>query len=173
MLIIKGTGTKSGELPVSRAEALAYFGDLGAFIQKIEDVETVRPLGHAHTVLVTHKPIGALNVFTRVVCALRGEFCETGIQLVPLDFDAEKIKSEHQVLKGFIDGGLVLRELAADRTHAELSFTLRVEFPLPGALKLVPRALVQSTADGVMQMRMASAVNDLYSKVIADFGLVT
>ena len=171
MLVIKGTGVKGGEMPVGREEALRYFENLPDFIHKIQDVDTVKPLGQPHTYLVTHKPIGALNFFTTVVYVVRGEFTPDGLKLSSFDFDAEKVKSEHPVLKGFVEGMLSLRELAPDRTHAELSFTLRVEFPLTGPLKLAPRQLVQTTADGLMTLKTSSSVNDLYAKVLADFNL--
>ena len=70
-----------------------------------------------------------------------------------------------------VDGELVLKELGGDRTGVDFWFTFAVEFPVPGALRLVPTSLVQTTADGIMSMRVAVTVNNLYGKVQEDFKL--
>ena len=171
ILTIKGTGKKNGELPIGMAEAREYFSDLGAFVQKIEDVETVKPLGAPMTYLVTDKPIGAFNYFVTIVSVLVGEWHDKGMTLSSRDFDTEKIQSKNQVLKGFIEGELVLTELTADKTGVDLSFTMTIEFPLPGALRLMPQTLVKSTADGIMTLKMGATVDALYKKVLNDFQL--
>ncbi|MDB5099670.1 MAG: hypothetical protein JWM80_4091 [Cyanobacteria bacterium RYN_339] len=171
ILTIKGTGKKNGEIPVGMAKAKEYFSDLGAFVQKIEDVETVKPLGAPLTYLVTDKPIGAFNYYVTIVSVLVGEWHDKGMTLSSRDFDTDKIKSEHQVLKGFIEGELVLADLGADRTGVDLSFTMTIEFPLPGALRLMPQALVKSTSDGIMSLKMGATVEALYKKVLNDFQL--
>lgn len=172
MLIIKGVGRQSGEVPVGQAQALEYFqGDMPAFLQKIDDVDKVKPLGKPNAYLMLHKPIGGLNIFTTLVAALEGEMTDHGILLKPLDFDHEKIQSPHMVIKGFIEGHLKTQPVAEDRTMVELDFTLTVELPLPAALKLVPRGLIQSTADGIMTIRLGAAVNQLYRKVLQDFNM--
>ena len=171
MLIIKGVGKKAGEIPVGLNEAKDYFSDLPGFIKKISDVDTVRALSVPDSYLVTHVPIGAMNFYTTVVYALRTEWSERGMLLKPLDFDTDKIKSEHQVLKGFVNGELVLDQVAEDRTQAALHFELSVELPVPGMLRLVPQGLIQSTADGIMNVRVGAAVESLYGRVYEDFNL--
>jgi hypothetical protein len=171
ILTIKGTGKKNGEIPVGMAKAKEYFSDLGAFVQKIEDVETVKPLGAPLTYLVTDKPIGAFNYYVTIVSVLVGEWHEKGMTLSSRDFDTDKIKSENQVLKGFIEGELTLTDLGADKTGVDLVFTMTIEFPLPGALRLMPQAMVKSTADGIMTVKMGATVDSLYKKVLNDFQL--
>jgi hypothetical protein len=171
ILSIKGTGKKNGEIPIGMAQAKAYFADLAAFVQKIEDVETVKPLGAPLTYLVTDKPIGAFNYYVTIVSVLVGEWHDKGMTLSSRDFDTDKIKSEHQVLKGFIEGELTLTDNGPDRTGVDLTFTMTVEFPLPGALRLMPQAVVKSTADGIMNVKMGATVDALYKKVLADFQL--
>jgi hypothetical protein len=173
MLTIKGTGKKAGELPLGLPQAKEYFQDLPGFIAKIEEVDQVKPLKRANTYLVTHKPIGAMNFYTTVVYCLEAEWTDAGITFKPLDFDPEQIKSEHMVLKGFVNGGLKLVPAGDDRTSVDLVFELNVELPIPTVLKFVPQGLVQSTADGIMTMKVAASVESMYSKVLQDFNMVS
>lgn len=172
MLIIKGTGTKAGEVPLGQPEALRYFqGDVPEFIKKINEVDTVKPLSRENCYLVTHTPIGAMNYYVTVVYALEAEHTETGMLLKPLDFDTEKIQSPHQVLKGFVEGYLKTHPLADDRTGVDFQFSLAVEFPMPAALSLVPKGLVQTTANGIMTAKVGTTVESMYRKVLQDFNL--
>lgn len=172
LLMIKGRGVKSGELPVPMAEARGYFErDLPAFLRKIEDVESVKELSQPFTYLVTDKPIGALNYYVTIVTVLVAEWHAGGMTLTSRDFDIEKIKAPHPVLKSYIDGELKLAEAGPDRTAVALDFTMTVEFPVPLALRLVPQAVVQSTSDGIMNIKMGATVQALYRKVLDDFKL--
>jgi hypothetical protein len=172
ILTIKGRGTKDGELPIGIEEARVYFErDLPAFIRKIEDVESVKELGQPGMFLVTDKPIGALNYFVTIASVLVSEWQDNTMILSSRDFELEKIKSPHQVVKGFIDGRLTMIERAGDKTGVALDFTMTVEFPVPGALRLVPQMLVQSTSDSVMNVKMGLTVQALYKKVLEDFKL--
>lgn len=172
MLIIKGTGQKAGEIPAGYDRAREYFSDLAGFIQKIEDVDTVKPLKRPNTYLVTHKPIGAMNFYTTVVYCLESEWTDAGVLLKPLDFDTDQIQSPHTVLKGMVNGNLKIDRTDAERTAVHLTFELAVELPIPGVLKLVPQGLIQSTADGIMTLKVGQAVESMYRKVLEDFNMV-
>jgi hypothetical protein len=172
MLVIKGTGKKNGEMPLGLEAAKEYFQDLSKFITKIEEVDQCKPLKRPNTYLVTHKPIGAMNFYTTVVYCMEVEWSETGVVFKPLDFEPEQIKSEHMVLKGFVNGGLNLKPVSADTTAVDLVFELNVELPIPPALKLVPQGLVKTTADGIMTMKVAASVESMYKKVLEDFDAV-
>lgn len=172
MLIITGKGQKNGELPAGYDKAREYFADLAGFIQKIEDVDTVKPLKRANSYLVTHKPIGAMNFYTTVVYCLEAEWTDAGVLLKPLDFDTAQIQSQHTVLKGMVNGMLKLDRLADARTGADLTFELAVELPIPGMLKLVPQGMIQTTADGIMTLKVGQAVEVMYRKVLEDFNMV-
>ena len=172
MLIIKGTGLKAGELPAGYDRAREYLQDLAGFIQKIEDVDTVRPLKRENTYLVTHKPIGAMNFYTTVVYCLEAIWNDEGVTFNPLDFDTAQIQSPHTVLKGMVTGGLKLGRVSPELTSVDLRFELAVELPIPGMLKLVPQNLVQSTADGIMTVKVGHAVECMYKKVLEDFNMV-
>lgn len=170
MLTIKGTGLKAGEVPAPHDEALRYFHNVHDFLWKLPDVESVKPLSRENCYLIVIKPIGGLNYYVTVASALEAKPTPQGLELTPLDFDPEKIKSEHQVLKGFVSGALSTRG-NGDRTGIDFNLKLEVEFPLPPALKLVPRGLIQSTADGIMNLRMGLIVDALHGKVLEDFKL--
>jgi hypothetical protein len=172
MLIIKGTGTKAGELPLGPEKAKEYFQDLSKFITKIEEVDTCKPLKRPNTYLVTHKPIGAMNFYTTVVYCLEAEWTDTGVTFKPLDFEPSQIQSPHMVLKGFVNGGLQLKPVSDEATHVDLVFELNVELPIPPALKLVPQGLVKTTADGIMTMKVAASVESMYKKVLEDFDAI-
>ncbi|HEY9722661.1 MAG TPA: DUF1997 domain-containing protein [Oscillatoriaceae cyanobacterium] len=171
MLTIKGTGIKAGEVPATHEDALRYFHNVHDFLWKLPDVESVKPLSREHCYLIVIKPIGGLNYYVTVASALEAKPTPKGLELTPLDFDTEKIKSDHQVLKGFVSGGL-LTEGKGAATSIDFNLKLEVEFPLPGALKLVPRGLIQSTADGIMNLRMGMIVDALHGKVLEDFKLL-
>lgn len=172
MLIIKGTGLKAGELPAGYDRAREYLQDLPGFIRKIEDVDTIRPLKRENTYLVTHKPIGALNFYTTVVYCMEAIWNEEGVTFNPLDFDTAQIQSPHTVLKGMVTGGLKIAPAGPDRTTVDLRFELAVELPIPGMLKLMPQSLIQSTADGIMTVKVGHAVEVMYKKVLEDFNMV-
>jgi hypothetical protein len=94
---------------------------------------------------------------------------ENGLHWSPLDFDLDKIKSDCQVLKGYSEGSLVTQQMNDTLTRLNFNFTISLEFPMPGPLKLVPRSLVQNTADGLMNFKVAATVESLYQKVLQDF----
>lgn len=171
IMTFKGRGEKGGELPVGMPAAKDYFADIKGFLEKIEDVREVKELGRPGAYLLKNHPVGALNYHVDIVWAIQVEPTENGIVIRPLDFDLEKIKSANQVLKSMVDGELVLKPLADDRTAVDFWFTFAVEFPVPGALRLVPSGLIQTTADGIMTLRVAVTVNNLYGKVQEDFKL--
>jgi hypothetical protein len=171
IMTFKGRGEKGGELPVALPEAKPYFTDIKAFLHKIEDVREVKELGRPGAYLVKNHPVGALNYYVDVVWAIQIEPTDDGMVIRPLDFDLEKIKSDNQVVKSMVDGELKLKALAADRTGVDFWFTFAVEFPVPGALRLVPSGLIQTTADGIMNVRVSATVGNLYGKVVEDFAL--
>lgn len=171
IMTFKGRGEKGGEIPVGMAAAKDYFADIKGFLHKIEDVKEVKELGRPGAYLLKNHPQGALNYYVDIVWAIQVEPTETGILIRPLDFDLEKIKSDNQVLKSMVDGELVLTAKGPETTGVDFWFTFAVEFPVPGALRLVPSGLVQTTADGIMTLRVAATVNNLYGKVQEDFKL--
>ena len=170
-MTFKGRGAKTGVLPHGLDHAKQYFQDLPAFLAKIEDVDTVKPLQAAGAYLVTHKPMGGLNYFVVMVAVLKATWDGSQMTLESLDFDLDKIKSEHQVVKGFLKGGLKLDERSPGQTDIDFAFDLDVEFPVPGVLRLVPSSLVQSTGDGIMTLKIGATVQSLYKKVLTDFNL--
>lgn len=169
MLTITGRGAIDGILPAPQAEALPYFDDLAAFLAKIEDVDTVRPLGQPYTYLVTHRPIGAMNYHVTVAYTLVGTKTDGGFTFGSYDFDHGKIKSEHPVVKGFVDGALKVSPRSEAESHIDLKFELKIELPVPTVLKLVPRGLLQTTADGIMTLKVSTSVDSMHKKVLADF----
>ena len=171
MLTIKGTGVKAGEIPVAQSRALEYFKDIPAFLHKIDDVDQVRPLGRDGAYLVTHKPIGGMNYYVTVVYAFQAEFTPDGLVGRPLDFDVEKVKSEHPVLKGFVDTLLVTKPKSTETTSIDFKFTLTLEMPMAPALKLLPRPFVQATADGIMNLKVGATIDAFYKKVLTDFAI--
>ena len=171
MIIVKGQGATATELPLDRAAARAYFEDVPAFLTKIEAVATVKPLGRPGAYLVLHHPMGGLGYSVVMAACCQVTWHEGGMHLRPLDFDAEQVKSEHPVVKGYIQSDLRLAERPADATWADFSFEVTVEVPVPGLLALVPRGLLQATADGIMQLRAGMVVESLFRQVLADFEL--
>ena len=166
-----GRATRQGLLPVGLDEALAYFTDVRAFIQKIEDVKDIRDLSLPRAYLMTLHPIGALNYHVTVVTALQAESTPSGLKLRPLDFDAQKVRSEHPVLKGFIEGELQATARGATQTAIDFKFDLSIDFEVPATLNLLPRPLIQTTADGLMKLKLALIIENLYGKVRQDFSL--
>jgi hypothetical protein len=172
-MTFKGHAVKQGELPIGLTEAKQYFSDIKAFIRKIEDVKDIKDLSMPQAYLMTHHPMGALNYYITFVTAVQATETPDGLLLKSLDFDENKVKSDHPPLKGFIDGRLQARELEPDRTAIDFNFDLTIDFKLPTALMLVPRGLIQSTADGLMSLKLTKLVNDMYQKVVDDFRLAS
>lgn len=170
ILTIKGTGTKAGEVPDNLDNTISYIRKVEDFLWKIPDVETLKPLSRENCYLLINKPIGGMNYYVTVASALQIEPTPDGLVITPLDFDHEKVKSEHQVLKSFVSGYTKLSG-QGDRTSIDFSLTINIDFPMPGALRFVPQGLVQSTADGIMSLRMNMIVDALYQKVLADFSM--
>lgn len=173
LLTFKGRGTKQGEVPIGLEQALTYFSSVPDFVRKIEDVKTIKELSVPGAYLLTHHPIGGLNYFVTIVAAMQSQATPTGLVLRSLDFDLDKIKSEHQVVKGFIDGELVATRVDDRRTAINFYFNMAVEFPVPLAMRLVPQGLITSTADGIMGLKMGIVVSSMYKKVLEDFNLAT
>lgn len=169
-LIIQGRGTRKGELPISEAEALDYFRDIKAFVAKIQEVEKIEE-GPGGGLLVSHSPLGAMNYFVTLVYNMTCTWHEHGVRFGAAPFDLGAIKSPHQLVKGEVLGHLTTRPIEAKRTEIELEFGLQIDLPIPFALKFVPEALVRTTADGIMTLRVAASVDSMYRKVEQDFGL--
>ena len=142
-----------------------------AFLRKIEAVATIKPLGRPGAYMVIHHPVGGLGYSVVMVACLQVEWHEGGLHLRPLDFDAEQVKCEHPVVKGYIQSDLRLAERAQGATWADFGFEVTVEIPIPAVLRLVPRGLVQATADGLMQLRAGMVVESLFRKVLEDLKL--
>ncbi len=171
MIIVRGQGATAAELPIGSAAAKTYFGDVPAFLRKIESVDGIRPLARPGTYLLTHHPMGGFGYEVVMAACLEATWQGDHMRLAPLDFDREKVVSPHPVVKGFIEGELRLAEPRPDATAAEFGFSVTVEVPVPGVLRLVPSALLQSTADGIMGYRAGLVVRCLFEKVLADFRL--
>lgn len=171
MIVFKGQGATASELPIGLAGARTYFEDVTAFLNKIEAVQAVKPLARPGAFLVTHHPVGGLGYMVAMAACLQAEWDEGGMRLVPLDFDMAQVKSEHPVVKGFIEAALALEPRAGDRTGVDFGFDLSVEVPLPGALRMLPRGLVQVTGDGIMSAQVRLVVQSLFRKVMEDFRL--
>jgi hypothetical protein len=120
---------------------------------------------------MTHHPMGGLNHYITVVTALQAESTPSGLVLKALDFDHQKVRSDHQVVKGFIDGRLDACAQGPQATAIDFSFTISLDFEVPTALTLVPRPLIQATADGLMRLKLGLIVENLYAKVRQDFNL--
>lgn len=169
-MTFKGRGDKAGEIPVGMDEARTYFADLKAFILKIEDVREVKELGRPGAFLVHNHPVGALNFNVDVVWAIQVEPSATGMLIRALDFDLAKAKTANFALKSMVEGELVLSDRGAS-TGVDFWFTFAIETDIPGPLRLIPSGIIQATADGIMNLRVAATVNNLYGKVQEDFKL--
>lgn len=168
MIRVSGRGATSSELPIDLAAARQYFQDAAAFLYKIEAVKTVKPLARPGAFLLTHHAVGGLNYKVALVTCMQIAWHETGLTLAPLDFDADKVPCEVPVVKGYSDGALDLLE-RGERTGVDFKFTMEVELPLKGALTVIPRPVVQATADGIMQFEVKRTVQNLFRAVHADF----
>jgi hypothetical protein len=173
MIRISGNGNTSSEIPVDFAAAHLYFQDTVRFLDKIEAVDKVKTLSRPNTYLLTHHAVGGLNYKVVLATCMGVEWHETGLKLVPLDFDHEKIACDYPVVKGFSDGSLDLLD-RGDRTGVDFRFKMDIEIPIAGALKFLPRPVVQATADGIMAFEVNRTVRNLFSAVLKDFnGAVT
>ena len=168
---LKGRGQTASEIPVSLEAAKAYFQDVQAFLHKIDAIETVRPLAKPGAFLSAHHPVGAFDYKVVVVTVLDAVWDEGGMTLKPLDFDADKHQAAHPVVKGFTDGRLTLREVAPGRTAVSFSFEVTIDLPIEGLLRFLPRALVQTTGDGILTFEIGRVVQNLFKKVLDDFAL--
>lgn len=171
MIIVRGRGATAAELPIGPAAAKDYFGDIPAFLRKIEVVDGIRPLARPGTYLLTHHPMGGFGYEVVMAACLEAAWQGDHMRLAPLDFDLEKVASPHPLVKGFIEGELRLAEPRQDATAAEFAFAVTVEVPIPGVLKLVPGSVLQATADGIMGLRVGGVVRSLFQKVLDDFQL--
>jgi hypothetical protein len=168
MIRVSGRGTTSSELPIDLAAARLYFQDAVAFLDKIEAVDKVKPLSRPGAFLITHHAVGGLNYKVVLVTCMQVDWHETGLTLSPLDFDADKVACEYPIVKGYSDGALDLIG-RGDRTAVDFKFTMEVEIPIVGALKIIPRPVVQATADGIMQFEVKRTVQNLFRAVQSDF----
>lgn len=171
MIIVKGQGATAAELPIGPQAARTYFADVPSFLNKIEAVSGVKALGRPGTYLITHHPMGALNYMVVMVSCAEATWHDGGLSLRPLDFDTDQVKCDHPVVKGYIESDLVLAPRASDKTYADFRFDVRVELPIKGAITLLPRPLVQATADGIMSLRVSMVVKSLFNAVAADLRL--
>lgn len=168
MLRISGQGKAGTDLPVDLAAARTYFEDVTAFFAKIEAIATVKPLARAHTYLITHHPVGGLDYRVVVITCMQVDWHEGGMRLVPLDFDPPERHQDLPVVKGFTEGDLRLTPEGGG-TRVAFDFSVTVELPIVKVLKLLPRALVQATADGIMGLQVNNTVQTLFRKVQQDF----
>lgn len=171
MIICRGQGTTAAELPIGAEAARTYFDDATAFLRKIEAVDAIRPLGRPGAYLLTHHPVGGFGYEVVMAACLQITWDGTTMTMAPLDFDLAKVASPHPVVKGYIEGELALAERRPGRTQADYRFAVTVEIPVPGVLTLVPRPMLQATADGIMTLKSGLVVRSLFGKVLADFRL--
>jgi hypothetical protein len=171
-LQIVGLGARERDLPVSIDEAREYFHrDVPGFLAKIEDVEQLRALPQSHCFFMRNRPVGGLNHYFTVVNAVRVMPESSGLTLEALDFDIDGLSADYPLLKGFVSGALRIKAVNDERTRVDFRLTMRVDFPLPRPLQLLPHVLVKTTADGVMSNRLDGVVRTLYQKVLNDFNL--
>lgn len=168
MIRVSGRGATSSELPIHLAAARDYFQDAVGFLHKIEAVDTVKPLSRPGAFLITHHAVGGPSYKVVLVTCMQVTWHETGLTLAPLDFDADKVPCDHPIVKGYSDGALDLRD-RGERTGVDFKFTMDVELPIKGALGLIPRPVVQATAEGIMQFEVKRTVQNLFRAVQADF----
>ena len=166
---IRGVGKKTAELPLSLEAARAYFTDVPSFLKKIDMVETVRELGRPGAFLVIHKAVGAFNFQATSAYAIQVEYTETGMTFLPLDFDVAQLKSPHPVVKGFVEGALLLTPVSDTAVATDLTFIHTADIDQAGPLAFVPAAMIKSTADGLMTMIINSTIASMWQKVQADF----
>lgn len=166
---IRGVGYKAATVPMSLEGARDYFADVPGFLKKIDMVETVRELGRPGAYLVIHKAVGALNFQATSAYAIQVEHTESGMTFLPLDFEVAQLKSPHPVVKGFVEGSLVLTSKSDNAVATELTFIHTADIEQRGPLAFVPPALIKSTADGVMNMIIGSTIESMWRKVQADF----
>jgi hypothetical protein len=171
MIMVSGKGSTASELPIGLSASRDYFADISAFLLKIEAVDKVKPLGRPGAYLVTHHPVGGLNYHVVMVSCMQSEWHEGGMRLRPLDFETDQIKCEHPVVKGFIEADLSLADRGLDKTSVEFQFSVGVELPLVGGLRMLPRPLVRATADGIMNFKVGLIIQSLFRKVLDDFSL--
>ncbi|MDB5097863.1 MAG: hypothetical protein JWM80_2284 [Cyanobacteria bacterium RYN_339] len=168
MIRISGSGATTSELPITLEAARLYFQDTAMFLDKIEAVDVVKPLARPGAFLITHNPVGGLNYKVVLVTCLQAEWHEGGLRLVALDFDLDKISCPFPTVKGFSESQLDLVP-RGERTGLDFKFKMDIELPLAGALKFLPRPIVQATADGIMQFEAGRVVRNLFTKVLSDF----
>lgn len=166
---IRGIGKKAAEVPLSLEAARTYFADVPGFLKKIEQVETVRELGRPGAYLVVHKPVGAFHIQATSAYAVQVEHTETGMTFLPLDFDVAALKSPYPVVKGFVEGGLVLKAIGDELVATDLTFVHTADIESGGPLALIPDAMIKATADSVMNMIITATVEAMWRKVQADF----
>lgn len=171
MIICRGQGSTAAELPIGVDAACAYFADATAFLRKIEAVDGIRPLGRPGAYLITHHPVGGFGYEVVMAACLQIAWDGPIMTMAPLDFDLAKVATPHPVVKGYIEGRLALDERQPGHTRAAYRFGVTVEIPVPGVLSLVPRPMLQATADGIMTLKSGLVVRSLFEKVLADFRL--
>lgn len=170
-IAIKGRGHTASEVPVGLAAAQTYFQDVSAFLHKIDAIETARALSRPGAFLNSHHAVGAFDYKVVLVTALEAVWDEGGMTLVPLDFDAEKHQAAYPVVKGFCDGRLDLRAVGPERTAVAFQFEIRLDLPVEGLLRFLPKALVTTTGEGIMNYEVGRVVQNLFKKVLDDFSL--
>lgn len=165
---IRGVGKKAAEVPLSLEAAREYFKDVPSFLRKIDMVETVKELGRPNAYIVIHKTVGALNFQATSAYAIQVEHTETGMTFLPLDFDVAQLKSPHLVVKGFVEGSLVLEPRGDELVATNLTFVHTADIEQTGPLSFMPAAMIKSTADGLMDMIIGVTIDSMWRKVQAD-----
>jgi hypothetical protein len=168
-IAIRGVGFKAATVPMSLEGAREYFADVPGFLKKIDMVETVRELGRPGAYLVIHKAVGAMNFQATSAYAIQVEHTDNGMKFLPLDFEVKQLKSPHPVVKGFVEGSLVLTPKSDNSVGTELTFVHTADIEQAGPLAFVPAGLIKSTADGIMNMIIGSTIDSMWRKVQADF----
>lgn len=166
---IRGVGKKAAQVPLGMEAAKSYFSDVPGFLKKIDMVETVRELGRPGAYLVVHKAVGVFNIQATSAYAVQVEHTETGMTFLPLDFDVEQLKSPIPVVKGFVEGALVLKPVHENAVATDLTFIHTADIEQSGPIAFVPAGMVKATADNIMTMIIGSTIDSMWRKVQADF----
>lgn len=166
---IRGVGKKAAEVPLGLEAAREYFRDVPGFLKKIDWVETVKELGRPGAYLVIHKAVGAMNFQATSAYAIQVEHTETGMTFLPLDFEVSALKSPHPVVKGFVEGSLVLKPISEQAVATDLTFVHTADIEHNGPLAFVPAPMIKSTADSLMTMIISNTIESMWRKVQADF----
>jgi hypothetical protein len=168
-ITIRGVGKKSAQIPLGMEAAKSYFSDVPSFLKKIDMVETVRELGRPGAYLVVHKAFGVFTFQATSAYAIQVEHTETGMSFTPLDFEVSQLKSSIPVVKGFVEGGLVLKAIDDNSVATDLTFVHTADVEQTGPIAFVPAPMLKATADNITSMIIGSTIESMWRKVQADF----